>query len=138
MNGEKRRILSLFQLPNAAVCLQNSHLLNATIRENLTLGRDFSDESCLEALNDCCIAEEVMHMPDGLGTLAGENGIMLSGGQKQRILLARMLLTHPACICWTTPQAPWTRKQNERFWKPSGNGSGVTMGPQSSSVTVIM
>ena len=95
-NGEKTEDpFSLFQLPNAAVCLQNSHLLNATIRENLTLGRDFSDESCLEALNDCCIAEEVMHMPDGLGTLAGENGIMLSGGQKQRILLARMLLTHP-------------------------------------------
>ena len=95
-NGEKTEDpFSLFQLPNAAVCLQNSHLLNATIRENLTLGRDFSDESCLEALNDCCIAEEVMHMPDGLDTLAGENGIMLSGGQKQRILLARMLLTHP-------------------------------------------
>ena len=36
-----------------------------------------------------------MHMPDGLDTLAGENGIMLSGGQKQRILLARMLLTPP-------------------------------------------
>lgn len=44
----------------------------------------------------------------------------------------------PACICWMMPQAPWTEKQNERSWKPSGNGSGGRMGPQSSSATVTM
>nr|WP_308628015.1 ABC transporter ATP-binding protein [uncultured Eisenbergiella sp.] len=91
---EQKDPFSLFRPPHAVCCLQNSHLQNATIRENLTMGRDYTDEACLEALEKGCIAEEIMHMPDGLHTLIGENGVMLSGGQKQRLLLSRMFLVH--------------------------------------------
>ena len=92
--AEQKDPFTLFRPPHTVCILQNSHLQNATIRENLTMGRDYTDEACLEALEKGCIAEEIMHMPDGLHTLIGENGVMLSGGQKQRLLLSRMFLVH--------------------------------------------
>lgn len=96
-NGKDvQNLFTLFKAPAVSCCLQSSHLLNGTIRENLTLGRNISDTECWTALQSACMEEEVKEWPGGLDTLTGENGIMLSGGQKQRLLLARMLLEHPS------------------------------------------
>lgn len=92
-NGQK--LLEPFQLlkaPDVASCLQKGKLLNASIRENLTLGRECLDEECYLALRQGCFLREVFKMPDGLDTVVGENGSLLSGGQRQRLLLSRMLL----------------------------------------------
>ena len=96
-NGkEVQNLFTLFKAPTVSCCLQSSHLLNGTIRENHTLGRNISDIECWKALQSACMEREVKEWPGGLDTLTGENGIMLSGGQKQRLLLARMLLEHPS------------------------------------------
>lgn len=96
-NGkEVPNLFTLFKAPTVSCCLKSSHLLNGTIRENLTLGRNISDIECWKALQSACMEREVKEWPGGLDTLTGENGIMLSGGQKQRLLFARMLLEHPS------------------------------------------
>lgn len=96
-NGkEVRNLFTRFKAPHVSCCLQSSHLLNGTVRENLTLGRNISEPECWKALRLACMEEEVMEWPGGLDTMTGENGIMLSGGQKQRLLLTRMLLEHPS------------------------------------------
>ena len=71
---------------------QNVFLFNTTIRENITLGEDFSEEQLHAAIQGSALAADLAAMPDGLDTVVGEDGSNLSGGQKQRVAIARMLL----------------------------------------------
>ncbi len=71
---------------------QNVFLFNSTIRDNITLGETFTDEQMEKALRDSALAGDLRSMPDGLGTIVGEEGGSLSGGQKQRVAIARALI----------------------------------------------
>ncbi len=71
---------------------QNVFLFNTTIRDNITLGGDFTDAQLEKALRDSALAGDLAAMPDGLDTIVGEDGSNLSGGQKQRVAIARALI----------------------------------------------
>ena len=71
---------------------QNVFIFNDTILNNITLTDDFSKEEINQALQDSALINDMDHFPNGLQTIAGENGDQLSGGQKQRIAIARALL----------------------------------------------
>ena len=44
------------------------------------------------------IYDDIMAMPQGFDTYAGERGALLSGGQKQRISIARIFLKDPPVL----------------------------------------
>ena len=71
---------------------QDVYLFNTTIRDNITLGIDFSDEMLKHAIKDSSLDGDLANMPLGLDTPVGENGSNLSGGQKQRVAIARALI----------------------------------------------
>lgn len=71
---------------------QNVFLFNATIRENITLGGEFSEEELASAVHRSALERDLAAMPLGLDTPAGEGGANLSGGQRQRIAIARALI----------------------------------------------
>lgn len=71
---------------------QNVFLFNTTIRENITLGQEFSEEAMQKALRDSALLGDLANIPDGLDTVVGEEGSCLSGGQKQRVAIARALI----------------------------------------------
>ncbi|MBQ7874191.1 MAG: ABC transporter ATP-binding protein [Oscillospiraceae bacterium] len=71
---------------------QDVYLFNTTIRENITLGGDFSDEEIEKAVKNSALAGDLESMPLGLDTPVGEDGSALSGGQKQRVAIARALI----------------------------------------------
>lgn len=71
---------------------QNVYLLNTSIRENITLGKNFTQSEIEHALEGSALAKDLPTLPDGLETQVGENGSNLSGGQKQRVAIARALL----------------------------------------------
>lgn len=71
---------------------QQVHLFDGTVRENITLGRQFSARQLNAALRESALEGDLARMPQGLDTQVGEGGKLLSGGQRQRIAIARALL----------------------------------------------
>lgn len=72
---------------------QDTYLFNASIKENLRLGRpDASDHEIEEAARQANVHDFVTSFPDGYDTTVGERGMQLSGGQRQRIAIGRALL----------------------------------------------
>ena len=71
---------------------QEVFLFNDTIRNNITLYREYSDEQIHNVLKQCGLENLIQGLPDGLDTLVGENGSNFSGGEKQRINLARAFI----------------------------------------------
>ncbi len=71
---------------------QDVFLFNTTIRDNITLGEDFTDEQIDRAVRASALAGDLANMPLGLDTPVGEDGSNLSGGQKQRVAIARALI----------------------------------------------
>ncbi|MCU7852111.1 MAG: ABC transporter ATP-binding protein/permease [Candidatus Thiodiazotropha sp. (ex Monitilora ramsayi)] len=83
---------------HVATVLQHPALLNDSVRINLTLGRDITDEKLWQALEIAQLKETVEALDDGLETLIGRFGVRLSGGQRQRLAIARMVLTDPRVV----------------------------------------
>lgn len=77
-----------------ALVNQQVILFNGTIAENIAYGSMAScSRDMIEAAAEAAhVAEFVQHLPDGLDTMVGENGVLLSGGQRQRIAIARAIL----------------------------------------------
>ena len=76
-----------------AVVAQDTHLFNASVRDNLLLARpDASPHDLREALRDAGILDEIEALPQSLDTFVGEAGTRLSGGQARRVAIARALL----------------------------------------------
>ena len=83
---------------NVATVLQHPALLNDSVRVNLTLGAEIPDDKLWEALRIAQLDEVVRHLPQGLETRIGRNGVRLSGGQRQRLAVARMVLKNPRVV----------------------------------------
>ncbi|RMG16338.1 MAG: ABC transporter ATP-binding protein [Planctomycetota bacterium] len=82
-----------------ALVPQEGFLFNDSVRENIRYGRlDASDEEVEAAARAACVHEEILALPQGYDTLAGERGNRLSGGQVQRIALARAFLKKPQIL----------------------------------------
>ena len=76
-----------------ALVSQDTYLFNATIRENILLGRpDATQAELEEAARQANCHDFIMAFPDGYDTIVGERGMQLSGGQRQRVAIARALL----------------------------------------------
>ncbi len=75
---------------------QDSFLFNASIAENIRMGRPDATDAEVEAVIAAVdLGAFVSELPDGVSTEVGEHGSRLSGGQRQRLALARALLRDP-------------------------------------------
>jgi ATP-binding cassette subfamily C protein len=83
---------------HVATVLQSPALFNDTVRNNLTMGRNYTDDAIWEALTIAQLYDVVSAMPEQLDTLVGRAGIKLSGGQRQRLAIARMVLINPSVV----------------------------------------
>jgi len=83
---------------NVVTVLQQPILFNDTIRANLTLGRDATDEELWRALTTAQLDDIVKDLPTGLDTIVGRHGMRLSGGQRQRLAIARMIVAKPKVV----------------------------------------
>ncbi|WP_020104763.1 ABC transporter ATP-binding protein [Nocardia sp. 348MFTsu5.1] len=81
-----------------ALVPQTAFLFTGSVRENVTMWNDHSDDEVWEALRQARIDEFVRGRADGLDHAVGEMGAGLSGGQRQRIALARALIRRPQLL----------------------------------------
>ncbi len=81
-----------------AVVLQQPMIFNDTLRQNLTFGRDFDDQTLWNALQVAQLDDLKQTLPQGLDSEIGRQGVRLSGGQRQRLAIARMVLSDPDLV----------------------------------------
>jgi len=89
-NIQKIQIASLRQL--ISLVSQDSFLMNDTIKNNITFGKDYPDEAIIAAAKMANAHEFISQLPDQYNTYVGDRGSNLSGGQRQRISIARAIL----------------------------------------------
>src|SRR5437667_6157898 len=78
---------------------QDTFLFNATIRDNIRMGKlDATTAEVEAAARAAEIHDLIMRLPRGYDTPTGELGALLSGGQRQRIAIARAIIRDPAML----------------------------------------
>ena len=87
----------------ATPMFQHTWLLPASLRDNLSLGRQIVAQDLLAALSAAGLASLAQSLPQGLDTVVGEGGWTLSGGERQRLAFARALLKPAPLMLFDEP-----------------------------------
>ena len=75
--------------------LQDSFIKSASVRDNITMGRDFSDEQVIEACKKAHVHNIIMRLENGYDTVLDDDEGLLSGGERQLIAIARCMIDLP-------------------------------------------
>src|SRR5215472_8652573 len=79
--------------------MEDTFLFSDTVGANIAFGRaDATPEQIAAAARAAEADEFITALPQGYGTVVGEQGLTLSGGQRQRVALARALLSDPRIL----------------------------------------
>jgi ABC-type multidrug transport system fused ATPase/permease subunit len=99
LDGRDLREFAPGELPRElAYVAQDAFLFDDTVRGNIALRQDRSQEDIEQAARLAQAHDFIAALPDGYDTHIGERGVSLSGGQRQRLALARALVQRPRLL----------------------------------------
>lgn len=79
--------------------LQDTWIRNATVRDNIAMGKPgATDEEIMAAAVTSHAEEFIRRLPEGLDTVLGEGGGGLSQGQRQLLCISRVMLASPPML----------------------------------------
>lgn len=80
-------------------CINGDELFNASISDNITMGRDaIAMSDVLEILDKLCLTEFIRSLPEGLNTKIYNEGQLFPKSSIQKLLLARALVHRPKLL----------------------------------------
>ena len=83
---------------------QDATLFYGTLRENISIGAPYADDTAIIAAAEVAgLTEFVNRHPKGYDMLIGERGESLSGGQRQEVAIARAVLMDPPVLFFDEP-----------------------------------
>ncbi|MER2037893.1 MAG: thiol reductant ABC exporter subunit CydD [Solibacillus sp.] len=106
INDQKRQNVSEQSWYDEMIFInQHPFVFAGTVRDNLTMGKSFTDEQIVSSLDKAQLCNWLEKLPNGLDTLIGEGSLGVSGGEKQRIAIARALIRQPRIVFFDEPTA---------------------------------
>ena len=117
IDGIDVRELGAHQLRSSvALVFQETVLFDATLRENILMGRADATQAEVEAAAKCSgVTVYSDRWEKGLDTEVGERGASLSGGERQRVALARALVRNAPIIVLDEPTTGLDAANEERL-----------------------
>ena len=76
----------------------NDPLFNMTVKENIMLGDEFSEEEFNKAVKKAKVDKFIDPLDEGYDTIVGKRGSKLSDGQRERVAIARALIRNPKVL----------------------------------------
>jgi len=77
---------------------QQVFIFEDTIKNNITLYKEYSNQEIADAISASGLTEFVNQKPEGLNSIIYDNGKNISGGERSRIVIARALLNKASIL----------------------------------------
>ena len=103
--GLRRPSAGTVTAPRSHLVTQRPFLASGTVRDNLTLGNDSTDDELWDMLREVGLEGMVAAFEQGLDTRLGDDGFGLSAGQRARLTLARAALSNAPMVLLDEPTA---------------------------------
>jgi ATP-binding cassette subfamily B protein len=115
---------NFFIPPRCAYTAQVPRLFSNTLRNNILLGLDRTDNDIYKAAKLAVMDHDLEQLDASLGTMVGSRGVKLSGGQVQRTAAARMFIREPELLVFDDLSSALDVETERQLWErifESGN-----------------
>jgi ATP-binding cassette subfamily B protein len=106
-----------FVPPRCAYTGQVPRLFSNTLRNNILLGLDGSEEDIQAAARLAVMEKDLKELEKGLESMVGARGVKLSGGQMQRAAAARMFVRRPELLVFDDLSSALDVETEHHLWE---------------------
>jgi ATP-binding cassette subfamily B protein len=103
--------------PRCAYTAQVPRLFSNTLRNNILLGMNKTDEEIYKATKLAVMDRDLEELEDNLETMVGSRGVKLSGGQAQRSAAARMFIREPELVVFDDLSSALDVETESQLWE---------------------